>query len=96
MAQNWTNKQLNFVSRFSQAVVTFIASADALNALCTEFSADGYGAGGANELTDANVQQVLPASTALHVAEAEGIFAGANMILSIVASNRGYLEMMRP
>lgn len=95
MAQNWSNKQLNFVSRFSSAVVAFLAAADTLNALCTEFAADGYGTGGPNALTDANVQQVLPAATALHVAEAEGIFAGPDMILSTVASNRGYLEMMR-
>ena len=71
MAQVWTQKQQNFVSRWSAACVALLAAADTLNALCTEFSNDTYGTGGANALTDVTVQAVLPAATALQVAQAD-------------------------
>jgi len=96
MAQDWTAKQKNFVQRFSNNMVGLMANADALNDLCSEFTNDGYGVGGTNALTDAVVQQVLPAGTALLVAEAEGAFIGANQIYAVIQANRGYLEMMRP
>lgn len=96
MAQNFVTKQAGWVQRFSSAVVDLMNTTDVLTELCNEFSVDTYGTGGANALTDAVVQGVLPAATALLVAEAEGTIAGTNQILAVIATNRGYLEMMRP
>jgi hypothetical protein len=96
MSQNWAMKQTTFTQRLSEAVVSFLEAADTLNELCNEFATDAYGTGGANALTDAAVQSYLPAATALIVAEAEGALAGSNAILATIASNRGYLELMRP
>lgn len=96
MAQVWTTKQQNYVTRFSNQVVQFLTAADALNALCTEFVDDQYGTGGANAIPDATVQLTLPAATATQVAQAVGALNGTNAILSVVTTNRGYLEMMRP
>jgi hypothetical protein len=96
MAQDWTPKQQAFVMRFSNEVVLFLASADKLEALCTEFKDNFYGVGGANALTDAAVQLALPAATALNVSQAEGAIAGTNMILDMIRSQQGYLEPMRP
>lgn len=96
MAQNYTLKQQNWVNRFSQATVAFMNDADNLTVLCNEFALETYGGGGANQLTDAVVQPVLPASTAALVDAAEGSFAGASQILAVIQANRGYLENMRP
>lgn len=96
MAQVWTTKQQNYVNRFSNQVVQFLNAADALSALCTEFVDDQYGTGGANEIPDAAVQLALPAATSAQVAQAVGALNGASAILSVVTTNRGYLEMMRP
>ena len=96
MAQVWTTKRQNWVSRFQQAVVNLMAEADTLTELCNEFTTNAYGTGGANAIVDAEAQAILPAATALLVAEAEGVLAGANNILPVIATNRAYLENMRP
>ena len=96
MAQVWTQKQQNFVSRFSAGVVNYLIAIDNLNALCAEFTNDFYGQGGANQIPDTTVELVLPAATSLQVSQAVGAFNGANQILAVTATNRGYLEMMRP
>ncbi len=99
MAQSFTLKQQQFIQRFSSASVALMAAVDAMQALAAEFASDAYGTGGANALTDAVVQGVLPAATALQVAEAVGTINGANQLLSIAgqgSSGRAYLEMMRP
>jgi hypothetical protein len=96
MAQNWVPKQQNWLTRISQAAMQLMADADALQVLCTEFTNDQYGGGGANALTDATVQGILPASTAALVDEAEGALAGSNAVLAVIATNRGYLETLRP
>src|SRR5271157_753037 len=101
MAQNWVPKQVNWIQRFSGNVVALMQIADQLTELCNEFADNQYGTGGANAITDAVVQTgsgnfSLPAATALTVAEAEGVCAGTNQILAVIATNRGYLENMRP
>ena len=77
-------------------MVAALKAIDQLSLDCNEFATDAYGSGGANALTDVTVQTVLPAATALLVAEAVGVLNGASQILATVATNRGYLEMMRP
>ena len=96
MSQNWSPKKANWVQRFSNYTVGLLSTIDALNDLCAEYDAMAYGQGGANQLTDADCQTILPASTAVLVSEAEGAIAGANAVAASVASVRGYLENMRP
>lgn len=93
MAQNFVPKQTGFVQRYAALVQELLTVVDALGLANTEFTNDTYGSGGANALTDAIVQAVLPAATAVLFDEAEGAVA---TILTAVASNRGYLEIMRP
>lgn len=96
MAQNFTAKQQAWIKRFSDQVVALLDASDSLNALCTEFAVETYGTGGANALTDAVVQGQLPAATAQLVWSAEGAIAGANAVLAVISTNRGYLEAVRP
>lgn len=99
MAQNFNPKQTAWLERFWPAVVQLMETADLLASLANEYSQDTYGTGGANAITDATVQGILPAATAAQVASAVGIINGSNELLSIVGQNtsgRGFLEMMRP
>lgn len=96
MAQEFGPKQQQWVFRFQEAVVKFLTDTDALIALTTEFNNDLYGSGGANALTDAVVQNVLPAATAAILFSAVGALENANAILAQVANSRQSLELMRP
>lgn len=96
MAQNFTAKQQNWILRFSNAVVGLLAYSDQLTALCTEFSNETYGTGGANAITDTVVQGQLPAATALLVNEAEGAIIGTGGVVATITANRGFLESVRP
>jgi hypothetical protein len=93
MAQSFTAKQQNWIQRFSARVVDLLAANDALVALEAEFSVETYGTGGANALTDATVQGQLPAATAQLIWSSEGAVVS---ITNTIASNRGYLEPVRP
>lgn len=96
MAQIWVAKQVNWVQRFSNASVGMLANNDAIQLLFAEATNDGYLSGGAQQLTDATVQTVLPAATAALLFSAMGAYANSNQVLAIVAANRQSLEMMRP
>jgi hypothetical protein len=92
MAQVWTTKQQNFLSRLSTAAVDLIKANDALVSLSAEYTANLYGNGQANAMTDAVVQAVLPASTA------SLLFSAATTIASVtstVNTNRASLESLR-
>lgn len=93
MAQTWVPKQTNFAQRYVNAVQAILNDVDQLTLLNAEFTNDTYGSGGANAMTDSIVQTVLPALTAALFDEAEGAIVN---ILATVATNRGYLEIMRP
>ncbi len=93
MAQVLTTKQTGFVQRYAGAVQTLLTVVDSLTLLDAEFANDAYGTGGANQLTDALVQTVLPASTAVLFNSGE---ASVVTILTSVASVRSSLEWMRP
>lgn len=94
--QNLGPKQQGWLTRFQAGVVALMANADSLTELCNEYADDTFGTGGANAITDATVQTVIPACTAAQVASAEGTLAGNNAILATIAANRGYLEAIRP
>ena len=93
MAQVLTTKQTGFVQRYAGAVQTLLTVVDSLTLLDAEFANDAYGTGGANQLTDALVQTVIPASTAALFNSGE---ASVVTILTSVASVRSALEWMRP
>lgn len=92
MAVDWTVKQKSFVQRYAAAVQSFMANCDALALLNAEFTANTYGTGGANAVTDVIVQQVVPSATAAQFSSAEGAVV---TIMTTVNSNRGYLEALR-
>jgi len=92
MAQVWTTKQQNFLSRLNVAAVSLLAANDTLVGLQAEYVADQYGSGQANAFTDAVVQTVFPAGTAAL------LFAAASTvgtITSTVSTNRSSLESLR-
>ncbi len=93
MAQVLTAKQTGFIQRYAGQVQTLLTCVDNLITLGTEFSDDAYGTGGANQLTDALVQTVLPASDAALFNSGE---ASVATVLASVASVRSALEWMRP
>ncbi len=93
MAASLTAKQTNFVQRYAGAVQQLLTVVDSLTLLDAEFANDAYGTGGANQLTDAIVETVLPASTAALFNTGE---ASVVTVLTSVASVRSSLEWMRP
>lgn len=93
MAQSLTAKKASFITRYSAAIQQLLTVVDGLTILDAEFANDAYGTGGANAIVDADVQAILPASTAALFNSGE---AGAVTILTSVASVRSSLEWMRP
>lgn len=96
MAQDFSAKKQDWIQRFKGSCVKLMTAADELTVLCNEFTLDAYGTGGANALTDADVQAVLPAATAALVWYSEGQLANTNAVLDQIKAARGGLEMMRP
>lgn len=92
MAAVLTTKQQNFTQRYAAACQQMLTVADNLAVLNVEFTNDFYGSGGANALTDAVVEAVLPASSAAVFFAGEAQVA---TILAAIASNRGSIEFMR-
>lgn len=93
MAAVWTVKQTAFVAKYASLCQQFLTLVDQIGLANDEFTQDTYGTGGANAITDTIVETILPAATAANFASAEGAMV---TILVTVASNRGYLEIMRP
>ena len=92
MAQSWAAKQTGFTQTYSGQVNAFLDLIDYFTLANAEFTNDAYGSGGANALTDAIVQTVIPQATAAIFDSAEGAMV---TILTDVASLRGYLEAIR-
>jgi hypothetical protein len=93
MAQNFVPKQTAFVTKYSAGVQALLDICDRLILYNTEFANDAYGTGGANAITDAVVQAVLPAGTAAIFNSSE---ASVVTVLTSLASVRSSLENMRP
>jgi hypothetical protein len=96
MAQDLSSKQVGFVNRYKQAVVNLLSDLDALSLLYAEWNADAYATGASpagNNITDSIVQQSMPYATAFELNQAVGAVVA---IETTVASNRGYLEALRP
>jgi hypothetical protein len=92
MAQNFVPKQTAFVAKYAGMVQGFLTLVDECTLYNAEFTNDAYGTGGANAITDAIVQDILPASTAAQFNSGEGAMV---TILATIATNRGYLEVFR-
>ena len=99
MAQIIDSKCQNFVQRYSGAVVQLMNTLQALTSLKAEWDANGYATGAAAvggttwNITDAQVQTVLPAATAAMLNSAVGAVAS---IETTYNSNVGYLTVLRP
>jgi len=93
MAQSYTQQQVNWLTQFQQLAMQLLDIADRIDAKCTEYADQTFGSGGANALTDAVVQTVIPQATASQVWGAEGAVVN---VLATITSNRGYLEAIRP
>lgn len=99
MAQVVDTKCQNFVGRYSAAVVQLVAAMNLLADLKAEWDANGYATGAAAvggttwNITDAQVQAVLPAATAAMLNSAVGAVAS---IETTYNSNIGYLVVMKP
>ena len=93
MAQNYTPQQQKWTTDFQALVLQLIAIDDAFDASIDEYTNQQFGNGGINALTDAVVQGVIPQATALQVWGAEGAVVA---IRATIASNRGYLDAIKP
>jgi hypothetical protein len=99
MAQSVTQKQSDFVARYSNAVVALIAARNALADLNAEWSANGYATGAPEvqgvgwNIPDSVVQLQLPACTAAMINSAVG---ATTSVIATVDSNMGYLIVLRP
>lgn len=92
MAQSFTAKQTAYIQNYAALCQQLLTIADQLALANTEFTNDFFGSGGANALTDAVVQSVLPDSTAALFFSGEAAVVSA---LSAIATNRGTLEYMK-
>jgi hypothetical protein len=70
--------------------VNLLAANDALNALATEYTVDLYGSGQANAFTDAVVQTVISATTAVQTYAAA---TGVGSVLTTVSTDRAGLVL---
>ena len=101
MAQNQTSKQLNFISGFTQGVVSLLKANDDLLSLINQWNGNSFATGASpsgNNITDTVISGGSPPSsfqymTAAQLNSAEGAVVS---VTSTVAANRGYLEAMRP
>jgi hypothetical protein len=99
MAQVIDTKAQGFVQRYSGAVQDFINIVNRLADLKAEWDAQGYATGApaiqatSFNITDAQVQAVLPAATASMLNNAVG---AVEAIRTTVSQNTGYLYPMKP
>lgn len=81
----------NYGRKAQQMAATFATLADDIAALRTVYWDRGYNVGGADELTDADVESL--GVTAADVTGMADSFAGA--LATFLAANQGYLSKMR-
>ena len=101
MPQNIAPKQLNFVASFTAAVVELLNDNDALLGLLSNWNGNSYATGAepiANNITDEvlsgnSLNQQWAYMTAQQLNEAVG---AVKTVTDAIATNRGYLEAMRP
>ncbi len=96
MAQNFGPKQQVFMNTWVTQLLQFLDNADELMTLNNEWTANAFATGAnptSNNITDAVVQGPYPAATALILNQAIGAVVA---IQATIATNRGYLEAMRP
>ncbi len=84
-----TNKQ-KFGMAARDAATRFADMEDDIAALQSVYFDRGYNSGGADELTDADVE-----SLGIDAAAVTGMITFAGALETFMAANRGYLSMMR-
>jgi hypothetical protein len=99
VAQDITGKQVNFVARYQAAVVGLLNANALMGDLKSEWDANGYATGappisGVNwNIPDGQVQVAIPAADAAMLNSAVG---AAETIRNTVATNIGYLIVLKP
>ena len=80
----------NFARQGQQMAASFSALADDILALQAIYFDRGYNSGGADELTDADVEAL-----GITAADVVGMITFAGALETFMAANRGYLSKMR-
>ena len=99
MSQIVDSKCEAFVSAYAGALIRLLQDVNTLTNLNAEWTATGYATGAPNvdgtnfNITDAQVQAVLPAATAAMLNSAVGAVAS---VISTFNSNIGYLAAFQP
>jgi len=93
MAQSYVQQQTNWITQFQQLSMQLLEIADKLETSTGTFSDQQFGTGGANAITDPTATAAIPQAIAQTIWSAEGAVVA---ILGTIASNRGYLEAIRP
>lgn len=83
------NKQ-QYARQAQQMAATFSALADDISALQAIYFDRAYNSGGADELTDADVEAL-----GITAADVVGMITFAGALETFMAANRGYLSKMR-
>ena len=83
------NKQ-HYARQAQQMAASFSALADDISALQAIYFDRGYNSGGADELTDADVEAL-----GITAADVVGMITFAGALETFMAANRGYLSKMR-
>lgn len=80
----------NYARKAQQMAASFSALSDDIAALEAVWFDRGYGSGGADELTDADVEAL-----GITAADVTGMITFAGALDTFLAANRGYLSKMR-
>ena len=84
------SNKAKYVSRAQDMAASFSALSDDISALQAIYFDRGYGSGGADELTDADVEAL-----GITAADVTGMITMAGALDTFLAANRGYLSKMR-
>ena len=84
------SNKTRYASRAQDMAAIFSSLSDDIGALQAIYFDRGYGSGGADELTDADVEAL-----GITAADVVGMITFAGALETFMAANRGYLSKMR-
>ena len=84
------SNKTRYASRAQDMAAIFSSLSDDISALQAIYFDRGYGSGGADELTDADVEAL-----GITAADVVGMITFAGALETFMAANRGYLSKMR-
>jgi hypothetical protein len=101
MAQNLVPKQLNFLSAFTQGIIALLQANDNLTSIIANWNGNSYATGASptsDNITDTVISGGTPPSAFAYMTAAE-LNSAQGAVVNVqatIATNRGYLEAMRP